>query len=261
MKRGFFLLGSLLAAGGLPLLAPAGCTVLSNDAPLDAGVYEGGEGGGSKACPTCTVQQCTAFYATCFDSASCTAITTALHKGACDEGCQAAAYCGSPSAQAFYKELATCEDQAQCNSCQLTCGRKPESCPAAKLVPAASACGVDAGATDASDAAVTPSDAGASDAASDAAASDAAADATADAAPPETCAACVTRCGDTKKACAIGSECDGYIQCAMACADATCVSQCGTTFPSGKQASQDLARCVRITCGATCGVPDVDAGN
>ncbi|MBL8613892.1 MAG: hypothetical protein JNL38_41515 [Myxococcales bacterium] len=255
MKRGIFLLSAAFAPFALFALSPTGCTVLTNDAPLDAGVFEGGEGGPSKACPTCAVQQCTALYATCFDSASCVAIATSLRAPTCDETCDNAAFCAQPQAHVLYRELAACEDAAQCNACQLTCGRKPESCPNPKAAPSPSICGggvADASAGDsASDAAATdagPADAAASDA------GDAATPA------PETCASCVTRCGDAKKACAIGSECDGYLQCAMACTDAACVSQCGVTFASGRQSAKDLARCVRITCGTVCGAAEGDGG-
>lgn len=251
MKRGIFLLSAVFTPFALFALSPTGCTVLTNDSPLDAGVFEGGDGGPSKACPTCAVQQCTALYATCFDSPSCVAIATSLHAPTCDETCDNAAFCAQPQAQGLYRELAACEDAAQCNACQLTCGRKPESCPNPKAVPSPSVCGgADASADSASDAA--PADGGASDAAADA--GDAAVPA------PETCASCVTRCGDQKKACAIGSECDGYLQCAMACADAACVGQCGTSFASGRQAAKDLARCVRITCGTVCGALEGDGG-
>jgi len=103
-------------------------------------------------------------------------------------------------------------------------------------------------------------DAGPTGDAGDVDAGDDAGDASAEAAAPVTvtvdgCASCVSgHCGDPKKACAAGTECESFLGCARACADATCIDTCGTNFASGKEAARELADCTFTACKADCGL-------
>jgi hypothetical protein len=69
----------------------------------------------------------------------------------------------------------------------------------------------------------------------------------------ESCASCSdSKCGDAKRACAIGSECANFLECAFACTDSGCVAECGRLHATGKVAAVELATCTQAGCQAEC---------
>lgn len=145
------------------------------------------------------------------------------------------AACQSCIDQACVGPRATCAGDATCIT-TATCSPKRVAVQAC-AVDNASACGCGAGSTCALDA-------GVSDAAADAAV-----------VTSKTCSDCVAaRCGDPKKPCGVGTECDRYLGCAYACKDAACVTDCGSRYATGQSAAADLAGCTVAACSAACGL-------
>lgn len=251
------------AVGALVVGAP-GCTVLTNDAPLDdAGTFEaGGDAGPSQACTSCVTQECTGAWAVCLTDSRCVALRACNNPFTESQGARDACFCATADAAAAtpdggveplaaYAAFASCNDARTCGKCATDCA---SACAGGATSTAANACGGgDAGAPQ-NDAA-TDLDAG------DAGDAAAQGDADADAAVPapeapsaDRCSTCVSdRCGDPKKACAIGSECSAFLACAYACTDVACVDACGTAHSTGKESARELTNCTLTSCRSACG--------
>ena len=253
-----------LAAGAAMLVASAlglgleGCTVLTNDAlPDDAGTFEAGDGGGSTACASCVTQECTGAWAVCLTDSRCVALRACNNPFGESQGARDKCFCDTADASAStpdggadplaaYGAFASCNDARTCGKCATDCAA---TCASGATKTTAGACG-------------TPDDAGTdADAATDLDASDDAGDAEVPEAgtPPEApsadrCAQCASdRCGDQKKACAIGSECSTFLGCSYGCADASCVGACGKAHSTGKESATELANCTLTSCRSACG--------
>ena len=246
---------ALSAAGALGV-GLEGCTVLTNDAlPDDAGTFEAGDGGTSTACTSCVTQECTGAWAVCLTDSRCVALRACNKSLGESQGAREACFCdtadagastpdGGTDPLAAYGAFASCNDARTCGKCATDC---TSACAAGTAKTTAGSCG-------------TPDDAGA-DAAADLDASDDAGDAAVPDAstPPEApsadrCAQCASdRCGDQKKACAIGSECSTFLGCSYGCADAACVDACGKAHSTGKQSATELANCTLTSCRSACG--------
>ena len=242
------------------MLAGAGCTVLTNDSlPDDAGKFDGDTDATSPVCASCLSQACTGQWAACFEDPACLAVAKRASAAACVAPDSGAAD-GGVDPLALYAAFTSCNGSSA--AAGQTCAT---DCTGATL-PAA--CFVDGGVADSG--ATDASDDGASDAASeasiddggDASITDASADADADTdAGPTTpvnpvaeCSTCVANeCGDPKKACAIGSECAAYLECAFAAVDTAAAEECGRQHASGKTAAAELATCTRVGCSNACG--------
>ena len=242
------------------MLAGAGCTVLTNDGlPDDAGKFDGDTDASSPVCASCLAQACTGPWAACFEDPGCLAVAKRASAAACiapDSG----AVDGGVDPIALYGAFAACNgtNAAAGQTCATDC--TGTTLPAACSIDGGV---IDSGASDASDdGAVTDaatSDASTDDggdASSDGGDNDAATDAgpTTPVNPVVVCATCVSNeCGDAKKACAIGSECAAYLECAFAAADAAAAEECGRQHASGKTAAAELATCTRVGCSIACG--------
>jgi hypothetical protein len=249
---------SVGAAGALAVGAP-GCTVLTNDAlPDDAGTFEGGgDAGPSTACTSCVTQECTGAWAVCLTDSRCVALRGCNNPFGESQGARDQCFCDNADASAAppdggadplaaYGAFASCNDARTCDKCATDCA---SACAGGSTKTTAGSCGSvqDDGGTSA-DAATDP-DAGD---AGDADASDAA---TAPEAPSaDRCSTCVaSRCGDPKKACAIGSECSVFLACAYGCADVACVDACGKSHSTGKESATELSTCTLTSCRSACG--------
>lgn len=253
-----------LAFGGALLIGGSGCTVLTNDAlPDDAGVFEGGEAGGD-SCTACNANACVATWALCLTSGDCLAVRACASSPSADPttcACNAAATdAGEPRAADTYRAFATCNDARLCTTCAASC---TSSCKDHIKPSAPSACEGDGGELDAGVDGSADADAADLSDAGDADASDAT---TAPSAPTaDTCAGCADgKCGDAKRACAIGSECASFLACVFACSgtDTTCADSCATKFATGKAAALELATCTKASCASECGLGSgVENGN
>lgn len=250
-------LGLATVVIAVPLAALAfgsfqGCTVLTNDDPLDeGGVYDGGEAGPDAAldCNQCVIGSCSGEWSTCFASADCVSVLACV-AAAADGTAQTACACGSASGANLLAMATRCDAPQRCGSglCNAACSAADATTDCKGPSPT---CGsVDAGdagnnTTDASTDAATAEGGTASDAG--------------DAGPaPVTAASCSTciaqSCNDQKQQCPSGSDCDAYLTCALQCTTAACITGCGTNHPTGKQASAQLAMCVNVSCTAQCGL-------
>lgn len=253
-----------LAAGALATSAVVpGCTVLTNDAlPDDAGLFEGGGDASSTACTSCVTQECTGPWAVCLTDSRCVALRgcnnpfgesqSAREKCFCDSAdAGGPASDGGADTLGAYAAFASCNDVRTCGKCGADCSptcanggtksTKPGECG-----------GADAG-VDAADGGVT--DSGLSADGGDA--GDAGADASLSPAPSgvDACASCVAgKCGDAKKACALGTECSAFLGCAYGCADAACVDACGKSRATGKASATELSSCTLTSCRSACGL-------
>lgn len=243
--------GVALATAGV-LFVPTGCTVLTNDAlPDDAGPYEGGDAGDASeaSCSSCVIQQCNGVEAVCLLDPSCPNAGKTCAPGGntvnCPCGSDAGAD-GGPDTYGAYVADKGCEIAVTSGACASACfgganGVPPPTAPPPPTpVCATSDAGTDDGGADAGDDA---GDAG-------------------DAAAPvvvtvDGCRSCVSgHCGDPKKACGPGTECERFLECARACepSDASCNDSCGSTYASGKEAARELADCTLTACKADCGL-------
>ena len=255
------------AAAALAVGTP-GCTVLTNDAlPDDAGTFEaGGDAGRSTACTSCVTQECTGAWSVCLTDSHCVALrgcaTPFSESAAGRQQCFCDASPGSRGADAAaptadadvlgtgplaaYEAFAACNDARTCSKCATDCA---SACATGGTKTTAGSCNALEDAGTSSDAAV---DLDAADAGPDSAAP------AAPAAPPapsaEGCSSCgANKCGDPKKACAIGSECDSFLACAYVCADAACVDACGKAHSTGRVSATELANCTLTSCRSACG--------
>jgi hypothetical protein len=252
--------------GGLLAVGSQGCTVTASDQPLDGGITNPGDDSSipsANDCNECLFEQCSGQWSVCQNSADCRAIyecaikpgTTAQGVGTC--------FCASPNGQRAYAALSTCDSVQMCNTtCASKCATRSPSCPAADF-PTADSLGCpnttqpDSGTVDS---ATVDDSGGATDAAS---APDTATAPDTSAPPPpvdagvvaQDCNSCVSsQCSQQQQACASGTECDKFSQCVAACTDAQCVANCGTSSPTGQQASQALATCTSTNCATQCGL-------
>ena len=240
-------------------LGTEGCTVLTNDAlPDDAGTFEGGgDSGPSSACTSCVTQECTGAWSVCLTDSRCVALRACDNPLGESEAARNQCFCGGADASAStpdggadplaaYGAFAACNDARTCGKCAADC---TSACANGARKTTAGACVPDKDAGDAGggDAEVDPDAGDAGDAS----------DANDGAAPPpsaDSCSSCAAnRCGDQKKACAIGSECSTFLGCAYGCADAACVDACGKALSTGKASATELASCTLTSCGSACG--------
>ena len=228
-----------------------GCTVLSNDAPLDeGGVFDGGEAGPDAAldCSECVIASCSGEWSTCFASADCVSVLACV-AAAADSTAQAACACGSATGASVLAMARRCDAPQRCGA-----GLCNPACAAADATTGCKSGPPTCGGADAGDAG------GDTDAGSDAgAATDGSVADSGDAGPaPVTAASCNTcigqSCNDQKQQCPSGSDCDAFLTCAVVCTSAACVADCGTNHPTGKQASAQLAMCVSVSCKPQCGL-------
>lgn len=224
---------ALVAVGSV--LAGAGCATTANDSGSeDAAVIVPTEAAAG-ACHACVADACTAAWALCLTNEDCLSVRDCARTGSSAEcACGPASDAGASGGDR-YRAFTTCNDARTCaagcaSDCASSCASPPATTPAACEVP-------DAGADAADDAGA---DAG-------------------DAPPPgpsaDGCASCAAaKCDSAKKACAIGSECAVFLECAFACADSTCVSGCGRSHATGQVAAVELATCAQAGCEAECGL-------
>jgi hypothetical protein len=239
---GVLVFTSTVVLGGV--VAGSGCTVLTNDAlPDDAGKFDGETDASSPTCAACLGQECVGQWATCLTDPACAAIAKRGDVAAC----VAPEVDGGADPVAVYGAFTACNGTKTASG-----GACASDCTASSLP---SPCATGDGGVDASNDGAA-SDAGADDA--DAGETDAAADADAGTMTPvnpaAACASCISgACGDAKKACAIGSECAAYLECAFAADDVAATEECGRQHATGKSAAVELATCTRVGCSDACG--------
>ena len=244
---GFAALGAfaLVMASGL---GGVGCTEVRTDAGADdGGVVENSEAG-ADTCGACVADQCAAAWALCLTDESCLAVRDCARSNDA-ASCACSAKDGGTGAGDRYRAFTMCSDARTCASdsasacasdCAARCSSATTTTPAPCDVPDASI-EIDASVDAGDDAG--PSDAGESDAGQQPAPS------------ADGCASCAgSKCDSAKKACAIGSECALFLECAFACADSACVAACGDSHATGKVAAVELATCAEAGCEAECGL-------
>ncbi|MBX3197502.1 MAG: hypothetical protein KF894_05045 [Labilithrix sp.] len=243
-RFGLVALTSAFALGGGTLLAGPGCAATDDAPESDAGAFEGIEAGRA-TCSVCVAEECTAPWALCLTDESCLAARRCAAAEGCDDVCVETCACSDPGG-ARYRAFAACNDARTCGAacaadCATTCA---EGAPTTSV--ACAPAGDAGGSSDAASA-----DAGEADAASaDAGEVDAEPRPTAD-----TCAACAAgKCGDAKRACALGSECASLLACVFECADEACADECGRLHATGKVAAVELATCTQAGCERECGL-------
>ena len=253
-----------LASGAMLALGAPACTDKTNDAET-AGPFEGGSGPASSAasdCTTCAAQECTGPWSVCLTDSRCVALRACNNPFGESEGAREQCFCDSADASAAtpdggadplaaYAAFAACSDARTCGKCASDC---TSACSGgAPNTPTTTAsCGT---ALDAGDVDAGSGDAGPGDAGDDADASDAGATVTPVPASVDACTSCVSgKCGDAKKACALGTECSVFLACAYACADASCVDGCGTAHSTGKASAIELSSCTLTSCRSACGL-------
>jgi hypothetical protein len=251
-----------LASGAMVAAAAAGCKA-SDSVPDDAGTFEGGAGAASNDCTTCAAQECTGVWAVCLTDERCVALRACNNAFGESDGARAQCFCDGADASAAtadggaeplaaYAAFAACSDARTCGACASDCTSAcTNGAPNTKTTVAS--CGgavADASVTDAASAA--DADAG------DAGAADADADAglvTPVTASVDACASCASdKCGDAKKACALGTECSLFLACAHACTDASCVAGCGDAHSTGRASAMELSSCTLTSCRSACGL-------
>lgn len=263
-----------IAAGALATSAVApGCTVLTNDAlPDDAGLFEGGGDASSTACTSCVTQECTGPWAVCLTDSRCVALRACNNPFGESQSAREQCFCdtargasppgpatdGGANTLAAYAAFASCNDVRTCGKCATDCSSTCANGSTKSTKPGECG-GADAG-VDAADGGVTDGG-GITDGGGAADGGDAgdagAVDASVTPAPStvDACASCVAgKCGDAKKACALGTECSAFLGCAYACADAACVDACGKSRATGKASATELSSCTLISCRSACGL-------
>ena len=71
--------------------------------------------------------------------------------------------------------------------------------------------------------------------------------------PQTACETCLAAsCCSEAEACLVGSPCDNYYQCAAACTTNDCVTLCGETNPTGRNAYNALVGCAQAFCPTAC---------
>jgi hypothetical protein len=249
---GVLVLTSTVVLGGM--IAGSGCTVLTNDSlPDDAGKFDGDTDASAPVCASCLAQECSGQWAVCLTDPACIAVAKRASGAACVAP-DAGAEDGGVDPLALYGAFTACNGAKSASGA--TCA---SDCTGTSL-PSTCALGdagvVDSGGADAADDGAA-NDAGTDDA-GDASIADGGGDADAGTTTPVNpavvCANCVANgCGDAKKACALGSECAAYLECAFAAADAAAAEECGRQHATGKTAAAELATCTRVGCSVACG--------
>jgi hypothetical protein len=226
-------------------LAGSGCTIVTSDAPLDGGFFDGASNDDSatpppNGCNECLFQQCAGSWSVCQNDPECLLIYACATKPGCDQSCVNNCFCGHPTGQTTYVALAACDSYYTCNACSAQCAPPSASCATPGVI-ARDICG-----------APPPADAGSTDATTPPP-QDAAALPPTDAAGVQDCTACTnSKCQGEKAACATGSECDLYAQCLAGCQDTACFNDCATAHESGKTASEALQSCTLNNCKSQC---------
>ena len=251
---GMAALGIGALGAGAAAFAP-GCTVLTNDAlPDDAGTFEAGGDAASTACTSCVTQECTGAWAVCLTDSRCVALRGCNNPFGESQAARDQCFCDSADASAeaadggadplaAYAAFSSCNDARTCGKCATDC---TTTCANGAPKTTAGSCGA------------APDDAGMADADTDASDAGDAGDADATAAPAapgvDPCSSCVSgRCGDAKKACALGTECSLFLACAYGCADVSCVDACGKAHSTGKASATELSTCTLTSCRSACG--------
>ena len=235
------------------VLTGVGCTTEASDgATGDGGVYVPTDASAG-SCSTCVADRCTAAWALCLTNEDCLAVRACARGGASEEcACKGASDTGSKGL-ALHRAFTTCNDARTCagdgcaNDCAASCASPTSTTLATCDVPE----GSDVDASD--DAGADSSDDAGADSGGDAS------DADAGAPPPgpsaDRCASCAAgKCDGARKACAIGTECARFLECAFACADGTCVTGCGRSHATGQVAAAELAACAQAGCEEECGL-------
>lgn len=223
-----------------------GCTVLSNDDPLDeGGVFDGGEAGPDAAldCNECVIGNCSGEWSTCFASADCVALLSCV-SGASNVTAENACACANATGAAVFAMARRCDAPMRCGAglCNPACSAADATTDCKSPSPAC-------GGGDAGDAGST------ADAIADAGNATDAGDAGPAPVTAASCNACIAQsCNDPKQQCPSGSDCDAFLTCSLVCATAACVAGCGSNHPTGKQAAAQLAMCVNLSCQQACGL-------
>ena len=202
-------------------------------------------------------QECTGAWSVCLTDSRCVALRGCSTPFSESSAGRQACFCDSADAAAAtpdggadplaaYAAFASCNDARTCGRCATDCSA---TCANGATKTTAGSCGApldDAGAADAD--AATDLDAG------DAGDADAAEAAAPEAPSADRCSTCASdRCGDPKKACALGSECSLFLACAYGCTDVACVDACGAAHSTGKESARELSSCTLTSCRSACG--------
>lgn len=237
-----------VAAGG------AGCTVVTTDTPDDAGVFAPALDAGIAACTSCLTAECAGTWAACLTDPACRALhacgTAACVCAAAPSDDDAGADAGAASdPRALYRAFAACNDARSGGACVADCKTATTTNPP----PCADEdAGADVFFPDAGDDAAADAGTDGGDDAGDG--GDAGAAAPAPKASVDSCASCVSgKCGDAKKACALGTECAAYLACVYAAKDAAGAEDCGRLHATGNVAAVELASCTNAGCTDACG--------
>ncbi len=112
-RFGLLAITGALALGAASMVAGAGCTVLTNDAPPDdAGLYEGGDVQVA-SCPSCVASECTAASALCLTNEGCLAVRDCAKAG--DAGCGCGTNeDGGTRARDLYRAFEACTAARSC---------------------------------------------------------------------------------------------------------------------------------------------------
>jgi hypothetical protein len=240
-----------LASGAMLAASGPGCKASADDVPAGGGSFVGGNDAASNDCTTCAALECTGPWAVCLTDSRCVALRGCNDASGAAPSDEARQQCFCDDADAgdatpdggldslsAYAAFAACSDARTCGACASDCTSAcTGGAPNKKTTAASCGAGIaDAGivdAADASDAAVvTPMTASV-----------------------DACASCVAdKCGDAKKACALGSECSAFLACAYGCADASCVVACGDAHSTGRASAIELSSCTLTSCRSACGL-------
>ena len=248
-----------LASGAMLAVSAPGCKASSDDVPAEGGTFEDGGDAASNDCTTCAALECTGPWAVCLTDSRCVALRGCNNPFGESAGARQQCFCDTADASAAtpdggadplaaYAAFAACSDARTCGACASDCTRACTGGAPNEKTTAASCGAADASVTDAATSADAAREAG-----------DASADASA-VVPPvmasvDACGSCVAdRCGDAKKACALGSECSVFLSCAYGCADASCVAACGDAHSTGRASAMELSSCTLTSCRSACGL-------
>lgn len=241
-RLGVFAIAGVLAPGAGAVIFGQGCAATDEAPPEDAGPFEAGDAAPTPPCPSCLRQECLGAWATCLLDPGCRALRVCASGGEdCSCGAGAGPSEGGPGdggaldSRAAYAAFAACNASRAAGTCATAC--------ASATVPAAPACPIDAGLAN-------DPDGGAPDG------GDAATGAPpVDAPSPDACAGCFAgRCGDARRACALGSECAAYLGCVHACAEEACVAECESRYATGRAAAEEVSSCTLTSCSGACGL-------
>jgi hypothetical protein len=252
MRVGWLGLAAGAVGGVLVALTSQGCTIVTSDAPLDGGDFDGdfnNDSGGATGCNECLFDQCAGNWTVCQNNTECRAIYTCATAPNIDQAGVNACFCAHPAGQNAYVALAACDSVYSCGSCKSACNTAASSCTSPGVIvrdlcgsspPPDAGTGADTGVVTDDAAPPPPNDASLPPT---------------DAAVVQDCTSCTaSKCSTEKAACASGSECETYTLCLAACQDAACFTKCATDHADGKTASEKLETCTLNSCKDECGL-------